>query len=507
MPYTALPATVPQYATDTGSNVLTGLTATAAQWQRNTTSGGATWGEIRFTFSGSPDLSTVIVGHKLNVTTGFANAENKVSGAYITAVNNASDWVEVKSFERTDATLDETGVSATSTTITTSAARIIEPSTAQKGQGLLSPQKPSDGVLNWLFYWTYKWLYMLQQNYPTGYKLGPELTAGTGITLADNGDNTKLISVSLTTAQAVQLSVSQTAHGFAVKDAVRYSGGTWAKTTGNTRAGCTDVWVVTAVASANAFTATKSGRVTLTGHLLTADTTYYLSADTAGLLTLTQPVGNTSRPLGYYLPVLRVIDANTVDILGTGSALFNPLYAEFISSASGGELVNTKSFSNFNLNNVGNRIRLELSCRNEHVSGGAAQVEMKFGNIASATDYTWMWQRSTAGAAWTSGSDASDDALLLAVNHTTSDDTPLVMSGLLQRAMGSANTSPTVDRWIYTGDFTCYDSSNPPSRGVVGGQTTGSTNITSVSFASSNGNAELMAGDYIRFYIDRMPDA
>lgn len=71
---------------------------------------------------------------------------------------------------------------------------VTEPSLGKKQSGWLSPEKPSDGVWNWLHNKTYEWLDWLDTNTDGDYLIGRRLTAGTGITLSDNGDNTQLIS-------------------------------------------------------------------------------------------------------------------------------------------------------------------------------------------------------------------------------------------------------------------------------------------------------------------------
>ncbi len=96
---------------------------------------------------------------------------------------------------------------------------------------------------------------------------------------------------------AVTLAVAQTAHGLAVMDVVRLSGSnTYTKAKADTAANAEVVGIVTAVADANNFTITCVGPVTgFSG--LTANTTYFLSAATAGLLTATEPTSGISKPI------------------------------------------------------------------------------------------------------------------------------------------------------------------------------------------------------------------
>ena len=104
--------------------------------------------------------------------------------------------------------------------------------------------------------------------------------------------------VSGISSEKLTRAISQTAHGLAVGDVVRLSGTNYVKAQANSEANAEVAGIVSAVASANAFTIQFAGRVTgLSG--LTAGTVYYLDDDTAGLLTATEPsdVGDVSKPL------------------------------------------------------------------------------------------------------------------------------------------------------------------------------------------------------------------
>lgn len=76
---------------------LSNLDITTIEWQSGTT--------VRYSFAGSPNLSSVTPGHLFYVS-GSAYSAN--AGAYIvTAVNNTDKWVEVSNPARTDNTLNE----------------------------------------------------------------------------------------------------------------------------------------------------------------------------------------------------------------------------------------------------------------------------------------------------------------------------------------------------------------------------------------------------------------
>jgi hypothetical protein len=90
--------------------------------------------------------------------------------------------------------------------------------------------------------------------------------------------------------------VTQTSHGFLVKDCLRHNGSAWVKAQANS-ASTLALGVVTERANANTFTIAQSGRFELTSHGLTVGQWYYLSADTEGALTTAEP--SISQPLVY----------------------------------------------------------------------------------------------------------------------------------------------------------------------------------------------------------------
>ena len=90
--------------------------------------------------------------------------------------------------------------------------------------------------------------------------------------------------------------VTQSSHGLAVKECIRHNGSSWVKAQADS-ATTLALGVVTAVADSNTFTVAQSGRFELSSHGLTVGQWYYLSADTAGGLTTTEPT--ISQPLVY----------------------------------------------------------------------------------------------------------------------------------------------------------------------------------------------------------------
>lgn len=92
--------------------------------------------------------------------------------------------------------------------------------------------------------------------------------------------------------------ITQSSHGFAVGDVLKFSGSTYAKAKADTAADAEVVGIVSAVGGTNTFTLLMSGYISgLSG--LTQGTLYFLDPSTAGALTATEPstVGQVSKPL------------------------------------------------------------------------------------------------------------------------------------------------------------------------------------------------------------------
>lgn len=92
--------------------------------------------------------------------------------------------------------------------------------------------------------------------------------------------------------------INKAGHGFSVGDVLKHSGGTYAKAQADSSANAEAVGIVSKVFDADNFTISFSGYIDgLSG--LTADTVYFLSDATAGLLTSTAPTteGSISKPL------------------------------------------------------------------------------------------------------------------------------------------------------------------------------------------------------------------
>lgn len=143
------------WADSTGSTVVGSLTATAAEWVENYTTGGVKYGKIKYTFSGSPDLSGVLPGHYLTVSSMAQTLNNGTF--YIVAADNTAGTITIRQTSRTDATLDETGATGSASVID-AGALIQEPSAAKKAQGFIPGEMVPAQWLNWWMNLVGKWI-------------------------------------------------------------------------------------------------------------------------------------------------------------------------------------------------------------------------------------------------------------------------------------------------------------------------------------------------------------
>ena len=121
-------------------------------------------------------------------------------------------------------------------------------------------------------------------------------TADKKLYVRDNANNIVEIGGGGGSASGATTDVTQSSHGFAVKDCIRHTGSAWIKARANSNSTLA-LGVVTAVADSNTFTVAQSGRFELTSHGLTVGHWYYLSESSAGALTSTEPA--ISQPLVY----------------------------------------------------------------------------------------------------------------------------------------------------------------------------------------------------------------
>lgn len=340
---------------------------------------------MRLAFSGSPSLTSIVKGFQLDVS-GCTNPIH--DGTFEIAENpdNTAKTIDIYNFLIEDASQNESGSPGTAVA-SQNAAVIQAPSDAAIAAGALNGQRFPAAWLNWWLNKTDAKLEFMQ----------PRLIEGDNIAIVDNEDGTETISANITiaTIDAVGNTYSQASHGFAVKDVVRHNGTDWVKAQANTIPGATDCYLVTAAPTTGTFTAIKTGRVTITGHGLTAGTLYYLSAATAGLLTTTKPVGDTTTPLGFFLPVLFVESANVVHVLGNAYPTFNPVLARYVNAGSNAD---TLTFSNLDLNAYGGTLDFKLVVASA-TNGGTGRFKARINGLTgSSYDSTAIYDTGSAAA-------------------------------------------------------------------------------------------------------------
>lgn len=181
--------------------------------------------------------------------------------------------------------------------------------------------------------------------------------------------------------QSIKL-VTQASHGFSAKSQVCNTG-SWVTAKADVVSTSLCVWTVVHVLDSSNFVVQKEGIATIPSHGLTG--TQYLSKDTAGALTATKPVGSTTKPLGFYLPVLTVLDSNTVQLFGHSRPVLNPVYAEYVESTS--NATPDISFSNLDLNAIGDRLDFEWTFWSE---ASQPKPGLQINGQSGASDYLYL---------------------------------------------------------------------------------------------------------------------
>ena len=124
----------------------------------------------------------------------------------------------------------------------------------------------------------------------------PTLAANSDLVVATQKAVKAFVASAMASA-STSTTVTQTAHGFAVGDVVKFNTN-YAKAKADTPNNAEVVGIVKSVTNANQFVVTPNGYITgLTG--LTTGEVYFLSDTTAGLMTLTEPttIGHVRRPV------------------------------------------------------------------------------------------------------------------------------------------------------------------------------------------------------------------
>jgi len=145
------------------TNILTGLTVKNITYIGKTPVGMPyALSTVRYEFDGTPDLSSVLLGHSL-VIENATNIEN--NGTYdIININIASFYVDVINTNRVNISLDE-ALSPATAIITTSAPTLSNTSTSKQQQGYKPLETPSEGDFNYKFFVIGKWIDYLKDEF------------------------------------------------------------------------------------------------------------------------------------------------------------------------------------------------------------------------------------------------------------------------------------------------------------------------------------------------------
>ena len=133
----------------------------------------------------------------------------------------------------------------------------------------------------------------------------PSSDGSNGQVLTTNGSGVlSFADASSGSGENVSWSVTQSSHGLAVGDVIYNNGTNYVKAQANAT-GTLGIFVVSAVANTNTFTATFSGKITLSS--LTAGQYYFVSTTSAGDFTATEPITGYSNPILFALSTTEAV--------------------------------------------------------------------------------------------------------------------------------------------------------------------------------------------------------
>ena len=176
--------------------------------------------------------------------------------------------------------------------------------------------------------------------------------------------------------------VSQASHGFVVGDVLYLNGSVYAKAIATAANTAEVVGVVSRVIDASTFEMTLSGEISgLTG--LTAGEVYFLSASTAGLLTLTEPsvVGQVSIPVGV------ASSASTLYVAPKRGVVVGAANARTTISVANNAATNVVDVTNYN------SLKLEGELNVARSSGGNQRA---YYTVEAAKNGAGVWQVSAS---------------------------------------------------------------------------------------------------------------
>lgn len=143
----AKPSTVARWAYDLGTSLLINKQIISVLWQGFQVIGSYNLPIIRYTFHSSVNLSTITAGNAL-ITTTCVNPNN--GNFEIVNIDDTNHFIEVVNFTRNNNSADETSLTTSYADFYTRASVINVPTSAKMAQGYKSPEKPADGLLNWI---------------------------------------------------------------------------------------------------------------------------------------------------------------------------------------------------------------------------------------------------------------------------------------------------------------------------------------------------------------------
>lgn len=143
----ATPTEVSVWGSEPGSTILAGLNVDSFTWQPSYAIGGRpNYNVVRVQFDGSPNLTSVVVGHQLAVSGALDAFHN---GTFeIVSVNNTSKYIDVTNYAVLDGSHNESSSPATAIA-KSNAALDQRPTLSKEELGWLNGEKPPAGWLNW----------------------------------------------------------------------------------------------------------------------------------------------------------------------------------------------------------------------------------------------------------------------------------------------------------------------------------------------------------------------
>ena len=217
----------------------------------------------------------------------------------------------------------------------------------------------------------------------------------------------------------------------------------------------------------------------------------YLDPDTAGALVDAKPIGDTSRPLGYYMPIGRVsavadVDNFTIDLAIPSEPVFNPIYARHKPTSPSSS---APDFTNLSLDSVGRRVVICGSVEGD--GAGSTEIGFTYNGVSSGYEGIYGYPNAQGSSeTWT-------------IDNTNTSDINVA------REPGSSNKTLSFDGRLWGGgDIWAYSGQGPiNSPEAYTFQSTGpsASDITNIAFNFFNLTFD-GDKDFIDLIINQMPD-